>query len=126
MSIADLKVIHTAVFNKFKYKTDQESHGTIEHWNVPDEFAQGKVFTGDCEEFAMACRMLCREKGIVSQLAVCIDETGEYHCVLHVNGYILDNRHDSVKTTDELSKLGYKWIAISGDNVGDQWYKVAT
>lgn len=125
MSIVDsLRDIHREVWSKFEYVTDRENYNSDEYWIIPDDFLNGNKFTGDCEDFAMCCRVLCRQRNIPSQLVVCVDETGEYHCVLHVEGFILDNRHRSVKTVDELGALGYKWVAISGYTPGDLWHRV--
>lgn len=120
----DLVQIHRNVWNKFTYTTDKNNYGSDEHWVIPVEFMQSKRFTGDCEDFAMCCRTLCRQQNIPSQLAICLDETGEHHCVLHVEGYILDNRYNKVMTVDQLTNIGYKWIAISGYNIGDPWHRV--
>lgn len=106
------------------YQTDKSAHGCIEYWSIPQHVIKHGTLRGDCEEFALSCRHKCREAGIVSQLAICKDECGELHCVLHVNGLILDNRQPHVRTVDELVKIGYTWVAISGNEPGDQWHAV--
>lgn len=122
--IAKLNKIHKKVFDTFVYQTDKTVHGRIEYWSIPEHVTKRGILKGDCEEFALACRYLCRQEGIVSQLAICEDECGEMHCVLHVNGLILDNRQPQVRTVDELTKIGYNWIAISGNEPGEQWHAV--
>jgi predicted transglutaminase-like cysteine proteinase len=120
-----LSDIHKKVFESFKYVTDKKQYGQEEKWSVPPEFKEGMTFRGDCDDFAMMCRKLVREAGIEeSRLLVCYDETGEGHLVLEVKGYVLDNRSRKLETKDSLTKTGYKWVAISGYNPGDQWYGV--
>jgi len=121
-----LRSIHRTVLNNFEYKTDLEQYQTLEKWVAPPEFYNGTTsIVGDCEDFALACRMLCREQGIEnSRLVVCLTETGEGHCVLEVEGWILDNRMLRVKSRDRLSGQGYKWIAISGYNPKDKWFRI--
>lgn len=127
--MADLKEqladIHRKVFDVFEYTTDKEQYGLTEKWSVPPEFSRGMTFKGDCDDFAMMCRKLCREEGIEnSRLVACLTELDEGHLVLEVEGYILDNRSRKLETKDSLTAAGYKWLAISGYNPGDQWHGV--
>lgn len=110
--------IHKRVLKGFKYVTDQKQFQVRERWVMPED---PERVTGDCEDFALACRKLCREQNIASRLVVCNDETGEGHCVLEVNGWILDNRQKSVIARDDLD---YKWLAISGFESGEKWKKL--
>jgi predicted transglutaminase-like cysteine proteinase len=121
-----LRSIHNTVFHNFEYKTDLEQYQTLEKWVAPPEYYNGtRTIVGDCEDFALACRMLCRAEGIDnSRLVVCNTEIGEGHCVLEVEGWVLDNRMRQVVTRDELSRLGYKWVAISGYNPKDKWFRL--
>jgi predicted transglutaminase-like cysteine proteinase len=117
-----LTSIHKKVFVAFKYVTDKNQYGLEEKWSVPPEFLDRMIFKGDCDDFAMMCRKLCREAGIDnSRLLFCHTEDGEGHLVLEVEGYVLDNRSRKLETKDTLSDNDYKWIAISGYNPGDQW-----
>lgn len=117
-----LKKIHGSVFAKFEYKTDLEQFNSIERWVMPPDAFNGKTkITGDCEDFALACRKLCREQNIKSRLVVCITEQGEGHCVLECSGYILDNRYNSVKTNTQLK---YDWLYISDFEKGGEWRKI--
>lgn len=121
-----LSEIHSKVFDVFEYTTDREHYGLEEKWSVPPEYSADMTFKGDCDDFAMMCRKLCREAGIDnSRLVVCYDETGEGHLVLEVEGYVLDNRSRDLETQDSLSRVGYEWVAISGYNPGDPWYGIA-
>lgn len=121
-----LDKIHSTVFSNFKYKTDLEQFGVEEKWLMPDALYDGTTtVVGDCEDFALACRKLCRDNGIDnSRLVVCLTEDGEGHCVLEVNGWILDNRRRRVVTRDRLGSEGYKWLAVSGYNPGDDWHRI--
>jgi predicted transglutaminase-like cysteine proteinase len=117
-----LESIHDKVFESFRYVTDAMQYGLEEKWSVPPEFSERMIFKGDCDDFAMMCRKLCREAGIDnSRLLVCYTENGEGHLVLEVEGYVLDNRSRKLETKDTLTNKDYKWVAISGYNPGDQW-----
>jgi predicted transglutaminase-like cysteine proteinase len=114
--IVKLNSIHASVKGGFEYRTDLEQYADVEHWVIPDDVEN---VTGDCEDFALACRKLCRREGIPSRLVHCLTETGEGHLVLECAGYILDNRYDWVKTN---TSLDYQWIKISGYEAGDDWH----
>jgi predicted transglutaminase-like cysteine proteinase len=121
-----LRKIHKSVLHNFTYKTDREQYGEEEKWVLPEDATDqtGKL-VGDCEDFALACRAKCRKVGIDnSRLVVCLTEDNQGHCVLEVEGWILDNRQTDVVPRDKLQQRGYKWIAISGYNPGDEWYRV--
>lgn len=102
--------------HNFTYCTDLEQYACTEKWVVPNP---SMSFKGDCEDFALACRVECRKLGIASQLVFCYTELGEGHCVLAVSGYILDNRLSEVKNWQNI--IAYKWIKISGFEPGDEW-----
>lgn len=118
-----LDEIHEMVYKNFTYKTDKRQYGLEEHWVMPEDSYDGtQPFTGDCEDFALACRKLVRDAGIDnSRLVYCKDETGEGHGVLEVEGWILDNRQRSVVSNDRLTNKGYEFIAVSGYNSGEPW-----
>lgn len=119
-----LSDIHRQIFQRFTYATDKEQYDMVEKWVMPDESYDGsKEFVGDCEDFALACRKVCRDKGIEdTRLVYCITETGGGHCVLECKGWILDNRQTRLMSRDDIR--GYEWIAISGYNSGDPWYRI--
>jgi predicted transglutaminase-like cysteine proteinase len=93
------------------YITDIEKHGVPEDWR-PE-------LHGDCDSFALWCKEKLKEELIESNLVYCKTELGEYHLVLSVNGYILDNRFRWVLRNDELN---YTWISICMPD--GKWYKI--
>ena len=120
-----LSDIHRKVFDVFQYTTDRKQYGLEEKWSVPPEYKRGMTFKGDCDDFALMCRKLCRDAGIESsRLVVCMTEQDEGHLVLEVEGYVLDNRSRTLETKDSLTDTGYTWVAISGYNPGDTWHGV--
>ena len=110
--------IHWRVYRGFDYEYDEDQYGKKEYWTMPEDVDE---VTGDCEDFALACRVLCREANIPTRLVICKTETGGMHCVLEHNGWILDNRYKHVMNRD---KLDYTWIAISGFEPGDPWFTI--
>lgn len=116
-----LKQIHKRVFKGFTYKTDMEQHGEDERWSMPEDVDR---VVGDCEDFALACRSLLVEESLPSRLVYCKTELGEGHLVVECEGWVLDNRMKKVVTQQYLTKKGYKFLAISGYNSGDKWYKL--
>jgi len=116
-----LQAVHKRVLNGFTYKTDKAQFGVIERWTLP---ANVDNLTADCEEFAIACRMLLKEKLIMSRLVYCRDEENAGHLVAEVNGYILDNRQTRVVTRETLERKGYCFISISGFESGEDWRKL--
>lgn len=119
-----LGTIHRKIFQRFTYAKDQDQYGINEKWVMPEEAYDGSQrFTGDCEDFALACRKVCREAGIEdSRLVYCKTELSGGHCVLEVQGWILDNRQTKLKSRDDMK--GYRWIAVSGYNSGDPWHYI--
>lgn len=117
-----LNSVHSLVFNNFKYRTDMSQYGDIEKWVMPNEYYSGREkVVGDCEDFALACRKLLRDRGVDSRLVFCQTETGEGHLVLEVDGWILDNRESKVVPRETLE---YNWISISGYRPGDPWHTI--
>jgi predicted transglutaminase-like cysteine proteinase len=117
-----LDAIHKQVKRNFTYITDIDQYKDIEHWQCP-VYAGVTPFKGDCEDFALACRALCRKADIPSRLVFCAAH-GEGHCVLEVQGWILDNNLDSV--TEWLEMKDYQSISISGYEAGEEWHKIVT
>ena len=113
-----LSDIHWKVKKGFTYVSDQEQYQLREKWVEP---VDPLTCTGDCEDFALACRLLTDEAGLKSRLIYCKTETGGGHCVLSVSGFILDNRLTTVRPRD---KMNYEWIAMSGYDAGDEWTKI--
>lgn len=120
-----LNEIHWLVLSNFTYKTDKELHDVSEHWVQPDESYDGtQKLIGDCEDFALHCRKLCRDNNLKTRLVYCKDETRSGHLVLECNGFIIDNRQKSVVTNTYLIKKGYKFISISGYEPGEPWKEI--
>lgn len=112
-----LRAIHDRVTKCFEYRTDMDQYKVEEKWTMPD----GKpTIVGDCEDFALMCRKLCRLAGIPTRLVICLAE-GEGHCVLEASGWILDNKQRAVVSRDELN---YNWYSISGYEPGDDWHLI--
>lgn len=125
-SIQLLNSLFQTVKQNFTYRSDKEQYKRDELWMQPIQGYIGKNhITGDCEDFALACRRLCRNAGIKnSRLVICKTESQEMHCVLEADGYVFDNRMNSVVTREDLDQRGYTWIAISGYEPGEPWHFV--
>ncbi len=107
----DLQKIHSEVKDKFVYVSDKDRYGKKEYWTRDQEAygSDGKLY-GDCEDMALACQQLCEARGIKnSRLVTCKTENGGHHCVLEVEGFILDNRQREVKGKEQLD---YTWLKI--------------
>lgn len=95
------------------YIPDQQQYGREEFW-TPNTI-------GDCEDFALACRQLLKQRhGLDSNLIYCLTETKEPHLVLSKEGWILDNRHRFVTRRNAL--FGYTWIAAGLPD--GHWYRI--
>lgn len=97
--------------SQHEYVTDAQQYGKREHWTVG--------LTGDCEDFALWCRDRLNQRGITADLVYCKTEAGGGHLVLHVDGWILDNRHGWVMRQDDLP---YAWIKIGKPD--GTWYMI--
>jgi predicted transglutaminase-like cysteine proteinase len=113
--------IHHRVLKGFRYRTDEQMHSLIEHWQAPTDVDR---VIDDCDGFAIACRGLVREQGLESRLVLCLTETGEGHLVCGVGNYILDNRQRRVVTRENLERDGYKFLYVSGLEPGDTWFRL--
>ena len=114
-----LNKIYNGVYAGFTHMSDKEHYGEVEYWVTP---VDPYNVTGDCEDFALACRVLCRAEGYESRLVFCKTENNQGHIVLSVDGYIFDNRQRHVTTADMLN---YKWIAMSGFEKDNTWHTIA-
>ena len=120
----DVQAVARGVFKQvrrlFIWTCDQENFGVPEHWSsFADDVEQGKVFRGDCDNFALTCAELLHRRGInpsLIRIALCYVETGEYHAVCIADGWCLDNRQRAVW---HWSKLPYRWDrSMRMDEVG--------
>jgi predicted transglutaminase-like cysteine proteinase len=103
----DLEEVLQRVNDKFQYDSDSSTYGESDYWS-PASASNG--WRGDCEDHALLCRELLQAKGIYgSKLLTCWTETEQYHCVLYMQGWILDVRFTRVMSNTDLQKIGYKW-----------------
>lgn len=114
----ELSDIFLSVKQRFSGDSDLNLYGKREYWESPDELQDSGKIVGDCDAFALACRKICRERGIKSRLVHCITDKGMQHLVLESNGYVLDNLQNRVIRNSDLN---YTWIRMSGYNSGDPW-----
>ena len=120
----ELQQIHRDVLKRFTYISDIKKWNLIDHWPSPDQLPTDAAFTGDCDDFALMCRKMCRERNIKSRLVLCIiEDRRTFHLVCESDGYILDNRCIVVV---EIKDLDYEWKYISGYEAGDDWHFVST
>lgn len=103
-------VLHEA-HSKHHYITDKEQYGKNDYWTI------GLI--GDCEDFALWIRSELKKRNIDSNLVYCLTEKNNGHLVVHSQGWILDNRH---KTLKSFSALPYTWISANDKN--NNWYKL--
>lgn len=116
----DVNVVHQKVLRGFRYVSDQRQYDKIEDWRIPEDL-DGHV-TGDCDDFAIACRSLLREKGHEPRLLFCLTENGGGHLICVLGKMALDNRQRSPIEIETLAnRIGYKFISISGTTPGDPW-----
>jgi len=116
----DVFVVHQKVRYGFRYVSDQDQYDKIEDWRLPEEDCEH--VTGDCDDFAIACRHLLREKGYEPRLLLCLTENGGGHLICVLGKMALDNRQRSPIEIETLAnRIGYKFISISGTNPGDPW-----
>lgn len=127
--VKQLEDIHKNVKEDFVYVSDERLYKKPEWWQSPAaDYMGDSRLLGDCEDFALACRKLCRDAGIDnSRLVYCFTENKEGHCVLEVDGWIFDNRSPEgvVMNRDILTERGYEWVAISGYEPGDPWFRIS-
>lgn len=121
--LEQLAEIHKKVFKNFTYKTDKAQYKIDEKWVQPSKEYDGtSKIVGDCEDFALACRKLCRDAGLKTRLVFCEVGNEGGHVVLECQGWILDNRFNGVKTKDYLERnQKYKWVMISGYEPEEPW-----
>lgn len=125
--LEEFQAAHLKVKAGFTYVSDERQYGESEKWVDPVDVT---AVTGDCEDFALAVRHVCREAEVKTRLLFCtLDGAG--HIVLEHKGYISDCGLMAVHSHDELEDhpgtFGlYRWISLSGFEPGDGWKKVDT
>ena len=120
--VDDLKEVFAIVKGGFRPVSDEEQWDLpdfLDDWRAPDN---PRKVVGDCDDFAIACRQLLRERGIPSRLMACITETREAHVVCTSGNFVLDNRLKYVVTLSHLPR--YTFLAVSGFKKGEEWRAV--
>ena len=119
-----LQHIHTQTLRRFKYVPDIHKWHTNERWPSPNELPPIGTFEGDCDDFALMCRKLCKEQQLPTRLVFCrVEDKKSYHLVCECYGFILDNRCASIQ---KIATLAYEWLYISGYEKGEPWHFVTT
>jgi predicted transglutaminase-like cysteine proteinase len=121
--VKDVFAVFDRIKDGFTYVSDEEQYGTKEDWRFPENVDN---LTGDCDDFAIACRMLLKEKGHECRLVFCRTENGGGHLICSIGKFALDNR---MKFPVELTYLTqiqrYTLLSVSGLNPGDDWHNIA-
>ena len=121
--IKDAFEVFERIKDGFTYVSDEEQYGTKEDWRFPESYDN---LTGDCDDFAIACRKLLKEKGHECRLLLCKTENGGWHLICTIGKFALDNR---MKFPVELTYLtgvqGYTLSSVSGLEPGDEWHNIA-
>jgi predicted transglutaminase-like cysteine proteinase len=118
--IKELQKVLDRIARKYSPQANCTLYDDDDYWATVEESTRGDRIVGDCEDFAIQVRQELGEMDIPSRLVLC--RMGhEYHLVVEVDGWILDNRHVWVIPRDELD---YEWIKISGYCAGEPWRRV--
>ena len=112
-----LKAVFHRVIKHFHGRTDK-----VEHWQMPPlNYDGSQTLRDDCDGFCLACRVLLRKLGIANRLVYCEVE-GSGHLVVEADGWILDNRQQTVVANTFL--VNYDWKRISGYEARDPWKEI--
>ena len=117
-----IEVFNTVKSDGFEYDPAGEHGTTIDEWNVPEEFVRD--VTGS-DDFALAVRMLLKQKGCNPQLAFFKNpsEVGELVCLVGI--YVLSIQNSfPVKIRALTEHDGYTFVALCGKEPGDNWVGV--
>src|SRR5690606_6381064 len=102
---------------------EKRDHG--ENWRMPpDDYNGNQLIKDDCDGFCLAVRTLLRKANIPNRLVYC-EINGSGHLVVEVNGWVLDNRQNTVVANTLLKIMGYKFLRISGFMPGDPWHLIS-
>jgi len=107
-----LQKVLDAAHSQHVYMYDKDQYGLNEYWTTD--------LVGDCEDFTLWCRDRLAEQGIHADLVFCKTEDGGGHLVLHVGGWILDNRYKWVMRQEDLP---YTWLKIGKPD--GTWFEIA-
>ena len=118
--IDDTFDVHRKVLAGFRYVKDSVQYPeSIDDWRIPEDCER---VTGDCDDFAIACRALLREKGHEPRLLFCLTETGGGHLICVLGKMALDNRqHRPIESKVLADSLGYTFVSVSGRAPGESW-----
>lgn len=114
--------------NKVVWTEDMTVWNVSERWEFPVDRGSKKL--EDCDGITLYKMDLLLKANFPADpllFAICKDETGGGHAVLCVTtdrgDFILDNRHDEIKSYDELKASGYKFLYRSqvGGKMTDLW-----
>jgi|LWDU01.1.fsa_nt_gi predicted transglutaminase-like cysteine proteinase len=110
--------IHAHILRGFTYVPDFG-----EEWTMPT----GGPVSGDCDDFALACRGMLRDNGIASRLMVVKTGGGGHHLIVLTDAFrVLDNRADHVYTWHQGPSRKYQALMVSGFEAGDPWHEVTS
>ena len=121
--ITDAAEVFEKAMGGFRYVSDEDQFGELEDWRMPDGIESGDI-VGDCDDFAIACRTLLKDRGHEPRLLFCkVRNQGHLICVL---GQIaLDNRMRGITKIDTLAnRHAYQLVSISGVKPGDDWHAI--
>lgn len=122
----------------FDWTADIQSWGVPEHWPLRSELEEhaaindGRV-KDDCDGFAILCRCALWDLSVANRILICNVEPsaaprspGGNHAVLTVDGtgLVLDCRQSIVRSREELERIGYQWVSLSGLTPWEPWTEV--
>lgn len=105
-NLTELQEVNSLVNAYVVYKRDLEGN---DYWQTPDEtLLRG---TGDCEDYAiLKAHYLAKYNPRL--VAVQVRSSGEYHALLRVEGYYLDNRLPEILTEEQMAKEYHFYVAF--------------
>lgn len=129
MIAEQLIAVHREMKRRLDATPDQLQYLVPDYWATFQELQEqirksGWRFKDDCDGAAAFCRGRLTELKIPSRYVLCLTETGDWHLVVEHGGWVLDNRFDSIMRRQDLEKIGYKFVSMSGFNKGDPWHLV--
>jgi predicted transglutaminase-like cysteine proteinase len=118
-----LQKVFDQVGNCFIYTPDKEQFPTLNYdvWDShADDVEQGKVFKGDCDDYAMTCAELLVRGDMAPEdvrIAFCVTEMGDGHLVCIGENFVLDNRQRNVWEWDRIEYTWEKSMKMSDPGV---------